>query len=162
MQPCRIVWQDTLPSIGWCCIFPPRRSTPAATEHHMRYLVFLVLVLSLGCTTETKCPNPALCDDLNSCTKDTCDPLIGCQHTKPMCDDGNPCTQEKCMGVSCTHTPISEVKCNDGDPCTKYDFCVEGKCFAEDKVDPCDDGDPCTWDACGYPGGCSHFPQPCS
>jgi hypothetical protein len=58
------------------------------------------------------------CDDGNPCTDDSCDPILGCQHsnnTDP-CDDGNACTViDTCNGGSCGGTP---VVCNDSNPCT--------------------------------------------
>ncbi len=46
-------------------------------------------------------PNAATgCDDGNACTKDSCDPKVGCQHeaVSGACDDGQPCT----TGETCT------------------------------------------------------------
>ncbi|MEP0843521.1 MAG: hypothetical protein HRF43_12535 [Phycisphaerae bacterium] len=48
---------------------------------------------------ECKCVcDPALCEDGDLCTKDSCDPLTGqCKHEPIICpDDGDPCTLEEC------------------------------------------------------------------
>ena len=39
---------------------------------------------------------PGGCDDNNSCTVDTCDPVLGCVFTPVGCDDGNACTVDSC------------------------------------------------------------------
>jgi hypothetical protein len=48
--------------------------------------------------------SPTNCDDGNSCTTDSCDPIAGCQsvnNTDP-CDDGDSCTEnDVCSGGSC-------------------------------------------------------------
>jgi len=96
------------------------------------------------------------CDDENTCTDDSCDPELGCQHapnsnpcddddictlkdkciagicigTSPMdCDDANLCTKDKCNPESgCVHEPLDGLPCDDGDPCTKDDQCLQGQC----------------------------------
>jgi len=68
---------------------------------------------------------PAGCDDLNPCTVDSCDPLIGCQHL--------PVTN----GISCAGTS----------PCTALDLCSNGVCVPRG-AQLCNDSNPCTTDTC--------------
>lgn len=41
-----------------------------------------------------------------------------------LCDDGDPCTVDTCAAGACAHPP---VPCDDGDPCTA-DACADGAC----------------------------------
>jgi hypothetical protein len=132
---------------------------------------------------------PLACDDANTCTIDTCDPDVGCQHTAGdgACDDGNPCTagesckQGQCQASAltdcnddnpcttdscnpvngCKHA-LNQAPCSDGDPCTINDVCVVGECQGID-VD-CEDNNPCTADGCDEEQGCIHWAmdnEPC-
>ena len=92
------------------------------------------------CTTGDVCaqgacvgPGTLLCDDGNVCTKDTCDPLAGCQQTP------------------------SPGGCDDGNACTSPDLCGDGVCIAGPPVD-CNDDELCTTDVCLWDSGCEHFP----
>jgi len=128
-----------------------------------------------------------LCDDLNPCTTDSCNPESGdCIHVPDdtrLCDDGSVCTQvDKCTGGTCTgYNPIAcgdgnpcfawacdpvvgclssydnDKACQDGQPCTKDDKCSQGVCAAG-PWDSCDDSNPCTIDTCISGQGCSHTP----
>jgi hypothetical protein len=64
------------------------------------------------------CSSAAECDDTNTCTDDSCDPLVGCQHVNntSMCDDGDSCTLiDQCSGGVCS--PVSAPDCDmDGIP----------------------------------------------
>jgi len=81
------------------------------------------------CTTGETCSSGVCtgtrvsCDDNNSCTEDSCDPVAGCLHTA-MADGtacgGGMCGQAVCMGGLCQ--PVDGVSCEDYDPCTK-DWC---------------------------------------
>lgn len=107
------------------------------------------------------------CDDLNPCTIDFCDALVGCAHlptqspccvgATSVCDDGNGCTNDFCDPLSgeCSHEPNS-AGCDDNNPCTVSDMCLHGICGGEPRG--CDDGEPCTTDSCdaSYPGFCFH------
>ena len=95
-------------------------------------------------------PGTALdCDDGNSCTVDSCDPIAGCGHTTSPdgtpCYDSNGCTQtDVCQGgtcvgsgsVVCPAAPCSQVVC---DP-------SNGTCSATPLPDgaACEDGNACT------------------
>ena len=86
---------------------------------------------SLEVTTATCGACPTLdCDDLNPCTVDTCDPVLGCQHTPSdaLCNDNNACTDDTCdVLLGCVYTPDDTNTCSDGDACT-VDVCVGGVC----------------------------------
>ena len=111
--------------------------------------------------------DPPDCDDDNSCTTDSCHPLLGCDHVAvdsaccvdglPACDDGNPCTQDDCTADgACTNLPFVGP-CDDGDACTGDDACDELGACAGGPLD-CDDGNPCTTDGCDVWLGCRHAP----
>lgn len=58
-----------------------------------------------GCTSGDACAagkctgKPIVCDDGNPCTKDTCDPAMGCKHVAA--DDGATCPGGACKGGQC-------------------------------------------------------------
>jgi len=91
-----------------------------------------------ACTLGDLCANarclpgrtPLECDDINVCTDDACDPLIGCRNNN--------------------HTRA----CNDADACTASDACSGGECLGQTVV--CNDGNACTADACLAASGCQH------
>ena len=124
------------------------------------------------------------CDDVNSCTDDYCDFVLGCVHADNVlpCDDDDACTaNEKCTGGSCgggvsivchddnvctddSCVPATgcvfadnSAVCDDGLACTADDLCVGGTCQPGDALD-CDDAQVCTDDSCVEPGGCQHDP----
>ena len=147
------------------------------------------------CTTGDHCHLGAcisasvlVCDDGNTCTDDTCEPLTGCMFAanQAACDDGNPCTlgdhcaggwcvadggidcddlnpctDDACVpGQGCVNVP-NAVPCDDGDACTDGDVCTGGAC-AGPVVLVCDDGDDCTSDTCDAATGCVFAPiSPC-
>ncbi len=103
-----------------------------------------------ACTTNDHCTKAAgetwphcegyarVCDDLNACTLDACDPLSGCVYT-PYVPEVNPCAAG-------------------GDACTEHATCVDGACVGLPK--DCDDLDACTIDSCEVAlGGCQHVPN---
>jgi len=50
-----------------------------------------------------------LCDDNNACTKDSCEPAIGCINISIDCDDGNADTEDICeASAGCLYRPIVE------------------------------------------------------
>ncbi len=76
-----------------------------------------------------------------------------------LCDDGNECTTDSCLGAGgCTSVPQDGAECSDGDPCTQSDECQSGVCkgFAV----TCDDNNPCTSDSCDPQGDCQNDPTP--
>jgi hypothetical protein len=74
-----------------------------------------------------------LCDDYNLCTKDSCDPQMGCLYIP---DDGGPCL--------------------DADLCTENDYCQSGICMPGEAI-TCDDGSDCTNDSCSPLIGCKYI-----
>ena len=142
-----------------------------------------------ACTSNSVCEGgacsdgvPAICNDLNPCTDDSCDPATGClfmantlpcddanactfdescvegtcKNGKPLdCNDDNLCTTDSCApSEGCVHAANS-VPCNDGDACTNGDHCVDGDCQPGESAD-CDDGNFCTNDLCDAGDGCIH------
>ncbi len=84
------------------------------------------------CTSGDACKDGACqvgdvlkCDDNNICTKDSCDPVKGCQNVN---EDATPCDA-------------------DGSKCTPGDACLDGTCTAGD-LKVCDDNKTCTVDSC--------------
>jgi hypothetical protein len=99
---------------------------------------------------------PKDCTDANGCTDDTCDSVLGCQHTYNIdpCDDGNQCTiGDACQGGTCVGG--GPLPCNDSNACTN-DTCVPGEgCVYSNSVALCDDANACTTgDAC-VDGACA-------
>jgi hypothetical protein len=97
-----------------------------------------------------------MCNDGNSCTVDSCDPIEGCSNIQLDCNDDDPCTADSCSNGACESTPLN---CNDGDPCTE-DVCTPGVGCQSAPVD-CNDGDPCTVDYCKGFGECVHEDDTC-
>ena len=128
------------------------------------------------------------CDDVNPCTTDTCDAVLGCQHapvlngtacpnstvcdgnetcqagvcrpgTPPVCNDLNPCTLDVCNAVSgCQFTARP-----DGTSCADANVCNGAELCQVGLCMPgtplnCDDGNPCTTDSCSPLAGCLHVP----
>ena len=78
-----------------------------------------------GCVPGT---DPLVCDDLNVCTDDACDPDTGCTFTNNTagCDDGNACTiSDTCGGGVCSGTVRN---CDDGNACTADSCDAETGC----------------------------------
>jgi hypothetical protein len=125
-----------------------------------------------------------VCDDLNLCTDDSCDPDDGCVHAanEAQCDDGNLCTlADKCGGGKCqgtqaaacdddnlctndTCTPLqgcvhtfNSAPCDDGDACTVGEKCDLGQCSGGGQLN-CNDGNICTSDNCDAGIGCEFLP----
>lgn len=125
----------------------------------------------------------ANCNDGNPCTDDSCDALLGCQHSdnSAACSDGDVCTQgDQCAGGSCVAG--QPLLCDDGNVCNGLESCdpvtgcTTGQMLACDDGDPCngvescdpvtgckpggggscDDGNPCTDDTCDGDEGCLH------
>jgi len=126
---------------------------------------------------------PAICEDQNPCTQDSCDPASGCvfvpvagpcddgnactegdscllgfcQGTPIVCDDGTPCTLDSCdPATGCVHVPQAGGACDDLDACTINDSCdANGHCVGGGSR-TCDDGNPCTDDSCDPAVGCQY------
>jgi hypothetical protein len=122
--------------------------------------------------------DPPDCDDLNSCTTDSCDSSQGCLNVPvdQSCSDVNACTEsDHCIDGTCTGVEITcedfnfcttdnclpnvgcvfasnTLNCDDGDDCSLNDTCVSGACVG--LTDSCDDGNPCTTETCGEGASC--------
>ena len=110
-----------------------------------------------ACTTGDTCSagncaaaGPVLCEDANPCSKDSCNPIVGCLNVPiavtATCDDGDSCT------VGDTNA-FNTIKCNDNNPCTSGDVCNGGKCAPTGLI-LCDDAKLCTSDSCDPKAGC--------
>ncbi len=104
------------------------------------------------------------CSDGNACNGDeTCDGGGTCvAGVAPTVDDGNPCTADSCdpvLGVQ--HTPLpAGTSCADADLCNGNETCDgSGTCVAG-TPSTIDDGNPCTADACDPITGVTHTPLP--
>jgi hypothetical protein len=106
-------------------------------------------------------PQPSqACDDGNSCTTDTCDPALGCQHSEPLdCDDNNSCTLDFCNGSSCSHTSVACPLPNACQVGAATCNALTGVCEFEPR--DCGDGDACTSDSCDAASGCKNTPTVC-
>jgi hypothetical protein len=123
------------------------------------------------CTQTDKClsgkcvgGNNMNCDDNDPCTTDSCDPFVGCQHSKAAdgtecTDDGNLCTLDQCKTGVCGHVNQVGSKCtDDGLPCTLDTCDANGVCKHPQSSGPCEDGNPCTdGDSC-VNGACKSGP----
>jgi cysteine-rich repeat protein len=133
-----------------------------------------------SCTDNNACTDPdtcdgsgtcvagpaRVCDDLNECTNDGCNPASGCTttpRTGACTDDGNSCTDDVCAASACTHPNRSNgTGCEDGDFCTVNDACQAGSCTAG-PARSCADTNACTTDTCDETAdACVHTPiSPC-
>jgi hypothetical protein len=157
-----------------------------------------------ACTTIDECTagvcvgggSPFDCDDLDPCTADSCDPVLGCQNvvlpdgtpcvdgnlcngdetcqlgvctagTPPDCDDLEVCTTDSCDPVlGCQNTAVLDgTACGDGDLCNGDETCQLGVCSNGTPLN-CDDGELCTVDGCDAVLGCQNIPladgSPCA
>ncbi len=169
-NPCTTDWCDQ--ALG--CQFTPNTSPCDDGD---------LCTLGDVCSQGECVPGLALdCDDSNPCTKDSCNPLVGCKHTNNSdpcddkdpctltdkcvggacvgtgamgCDDGNPCTTDYCDPMAGCNHAVSAGGCDDGNPCTFGDVCQAGTCTPGKPV-ACDDANPCTDDSCDAKTGCTH------
>ncbi len=117
-----------------------------------------------GCTSGDVCVNSIClpgqvttdCNDNDSCTIDTCDVSLGCEHTATgsgPCDDGNACTgNDTCGATGCAGTTLD---CNDNSVCT-IDSCdlIKGCVHTGAIAKFCTDNNPCTDEGCDPVQGC--------
>lgn len=126
------------------------------------------LTWSPGATCESgKCVavSEVVCDDGIPCTKDTCDPKIGCGVSWDECiacsvdlpceEDEDLCTTAHCSDPAGGFCQFERLNCDDGSACTD-DRCdsASGDCVHPPKN--CDDGTICTTDSCDPSTGCLH------
>ena len=119
------------------------------------------------CTSGEKCAKgvcvgtftaASICDDKIACTKDSCDPIKGCQHApdNAVCDDNVACTSDVCDAAKgCAQAPKDSL-CDDGNACTKDTCDATNGCKQEAD---CDDGLACTKDTCDKTLGCQSAPD---
>ena len=102
--------------------------------------------------------HPAVCNDTNVCTTDTCNTSNGtCGHTFVNCDDNNFCTSDSCdASLGCVY---AQVVCDDGTQCTT-DACDPTRGCVQGTVS-CDDQNACTIDSCDDATGCAQKPMNC-
>jgi hypothetical protein len=110
-----------------------------------------------------------VCDDANSCTIDSCDPLNGCmvapEPAGSSCEDVEICNgAEVCDGAGACLAGVplaSGTSCADGDVCNGNETCnSSGTCVVGTAL-TCNDGDACTVDSCDPLGGCMTVPLTC-
>jgi len=117
------------------------------------------------------------CNDGDSCTIDTCEPMLGCRHddagcaevdisvvddpcTDDECDDGLICTLDVCSEDTgeCDHTP-DDFACDNGAFCDGFERC-DGWLGCVAGPAPCDDLIECTIDSCDEgDDGCDNLPD---
>jgi hypothetical protein len=102
----------------------------------------------------------ATCSDGNPCTTgDKCVNGKCAGDAQLSCDDKNPCTKDLCNPtLGCIHESLDGVACTDSNVCTESDKCVDGKCVGSTKT--CTDTNPCTQDLCDPVQGCFFPPVP--
>jgi hypothetical protein len=109
-------------------------------------------------------PVGASCSDGNACNgEEICDGSGGClTGTPPIVDDGNSCTADSCdplLGV--VHVSMSAgASCSDGDACNGIELCDGGSVCLAGTPPALDDGHSCTADACDPVLGVVHAPLP--
>ena len=98
------------------------------------------------------------CNDGNECTtQDACHDGI-CLGDLVFCKDDFECTKDLCEpSVGCLFKPSSGQTCDDGNPCTTEGICSDGSCVGGPPV-VCDDENVCTTDSCNATTGCLHTP----
>lgn len=100
----------------------------------------------------------AACADGDACTtNEHCDALGNCLKETTVCDDLNSCTTDWCEpDQGCQHAPLVGSSCDDNNACTQNTVCqASGACGGGNPT--CDDQDPCTKDTCAPNGTCT-FP----
>jgi hypothetical protein len=93
---------------------------------------------------------PPVCDDLNPCTDDWCDPAQGCVFMVPAqkdCSDGNACNGLETCAFGVCEGGAAPV-CNDFDKCTADSCDPKVGCVSVASPAACSDGLACTTDSC--------------
>ncbi|OGL98691.1 hypothetical protein A2318_00485 [Candidatus Uhrbacteria bacterium RIFOXYB2_FULL_45_11] len=120
-----------------------------------------------SCNKKTGCvfiatPN-APCDDGDLCSTDEICQQSVCKAKPVVCNDDNTCTKDSCNKATgkCVFQSLNDTnKCDDGDLCTIADICLSSQC--KGTVNTCDDNVPCTVDACiPKDGKCDHIKMNC-
>ncbi len=165
-------WRVTLASVGLVGPFVDRvrlRWTPQSCEAIARPCND-----QSACTTDT-CAQagctytilPCLADG-DSCTRDHCDPALGCVHTPDDCDDEDPCTTDTCGTGGCEHAAVagccrSALDCPTTAPCRQA-YCGADHLCHDQPAGPalcCTSAADCPSDPCGVStcefGRCSGY-----
>jgi hypothetical protein len=114
-------------------------------------------VTGVGCHHVNR--DDAPCTDGDACTVgDWCDGSVCTAGDPAVIDDDNPCTTDSCLPVGGVRHVANQDPCDDGDPCTIGDRCADDACQAGGPAD-CDDDDACTGDSCApLTGLCVYVP----
>ena len=122
----------------------------------------VALVLFESHVSDTVCDAGPTCSDGDACTRDDTCTQGACAGEPIVCDDINVCTADSCdPGAGCVFAPLAEgTGCPDSDACNGAETCQSGICVSGAPVD-CSDETTCTNDRCEWAtGDCSH--EPCS
>ncbi len=115
------------------------------------------------CDDEGRCtPGPPIdCSDGDPCTRDDCDPDLGCLNTQrgdgaSCADPARPCDGSICQSGDCApRNRPNGTPCGTEQPCGR-ETCRDGECVFSPFLDgmTCDDQDPCTFDTICDDGRC--------
>ncbi len=105
----------------------------------------------IGCSTNEQCSDNDLCNGLETCVTNVCQP-----GTALNCADANVCTTDSCSPTLGCQNVNNAIACNDGLTCTTADVCAGGIC-AGAQIN-CNDGVACTTDTCLEGVGCQNVP----
>ena len=93
---------------------------------------------SVGCVVVHKidgaiCDDGDVCSGIGACANGKCAPGAA---TK--CDDKNPCTKDSCQPAKgCQHSNVDGIPCDDGDLCSQGEICAGGACQGGKSVCQC-------------------------
>src|SRR6266852_6617119 len=104
------------------------------------------------CITNADCSDNTVCNGLETCVAGVCQP-----GTPLDCSDNNVCTTDTCDPLlGCQHTPVLDgTSCSDGNVCNGAETCLAGTCTVGTALN-CNDSNPCTTDTCDPLLGCQH------
>jgi RHS repeat-associated protein len=106
----------------------------------------------------TSCADQNVCNGVETCDgQGTCAP-----GTPAVTDDGNPCTADSCDPIAgVKHSPVAQgTSCADGNLCDGDETCnATGQCVSGTPA-AVDDNNPCTADSCDPATGIVHTPAP--
>ncbi len=130
------------PETGECAMTPVREGETCEDES--------VCTMVSTCQEGECAPFEVIpCDDDNTCTDDSCDPVLGCVFSpnEAICDDQNACTEgDQCANGQCV--PGAPVTCDNGKFCDGAETCDPEVGCVEGAPPDCDDDNPCTADSC--------------
>jgi hypothetical protein len=84
----------------------------------------------------------------------------GCAITPALCDDRDPCTKDSCDASrgTCAHTAAPDgTACDDATVCNGREVCASGTC-TKGVAPSCNDQSACTTDSCDPVAGCRYAP----